>query len=385
MFMLKKVLIKNVNSVKECEIDFTRGNYKFAEENILSDIVNPVVIYGYNGSGKSSVMNAMQQFISLMILPLESLSPFIVNNFLYDDYLTCKDESLIKGSVMLCFEINSKKYEYFLETSRNNYISKEYLKIDGEYYFENTAGKYIYRGNKYVPESKGVSKLVPFLRVLASSEITDSVIQTVHTYIKSFTHINVSYINRGAFVTSSLFNNMNVFDLLVNNSSDVKKLLEKYHNFPIYSVVKDDKLLPNGFIQSQYNLILEDKNFKKKLPYQMISVGMQNQSILLSLILSMPKNSVLFIDEVDIALHPSALKSFLEVIRKKEIQVVLTLHNTYAMQFLRPDQIYFSKWSHGFSSYYRLSKIYPNIREVNNIEKMYLSTLFDGAIEDNEK
>ena len=117
----------------------------------------------------------------------------------------------------------------------------------------------------------------------------------------------------------------------------------------------------------------------------MISVGMQNQSILLSLILSMPKNSVLFIDEVDIALHPSALKSFLEVIRKKEIQVVLTLHNTYAMQFLRPDQIYFSKWSHGFSSYYRLSKIYPNIREVNNIEKMYLSTLFDGAIEDNEK
>lgn len=383
--MLKKIVIKNINSIKVCEIDFQKGNYKFAENNVLEDLVNPIVIYGYNGSGKSAVMNAMQQFISLMIMPVEALTPFVVNNFLYEEYISNKDESLIKGSIGLVFEINSKKYEYFLETSRNNYISKEYLKADGELYFENKNGKYIYKGKDYSFDNKRPSKLVPFLRVLASSEITDPTIQIVHTYIKYFTHVNVSFLTRGGFVTSSLFNNTNTYDLLVSNSENVRKILQKYNTFPVYSIEKDNTLLPNGFIQSQYNLILEDNNFKKKLPYQMISTGMQNQSILLSLLLSMPKDSVLFIDEVDIALHPSTIKSFLDVIREKKMQVVLTLHNTYAMQFLRPDQIYFAKWSQGFSSYYRLSKIYPNIREVNNIEKMYLSTLFDGAIDDNDK
>ena len=382
--MLNKIVIKNINSIKVSEIDFAKGNYKFGEENILENLVNPLVIYGYNGSGKSSLMNAIQQFIYLMISPLESLSPFIVNNFLYDDYLENKDENLIKGSILLCFEIESKKYEYFLETSRNNYISNEYLSVNGKNYFENKKGEYIYQGKKYIPDNKGISPLVSFLRVLASSEIVDPTIQAIHTYIKSFTHINVSFINRGGFVTSSLFNNTNTYDLLVSKSPKVREIFKKYGTYPVYSVVKDDRFLPNGFVQSQYNLILEDKNFKKKLPFSMISTGMQNQSVLLSLILSMPKHSVVFIDEVDIALHPSTLKSFLEIIREREIQVVLTLHNTYAMQFLRPDQIYFSKWSKGFSTYFRLSKIYPNIREVNNIEKMYLSTLFDEAIEDNE-
>ncbi len=382
--MLKKLVIKNINSVKVCEIDFIKGNYKFAEENILSDVINPVCIYGYNGSGKSAVLNAIQQFISLMVSPLESLNPFVVNNFLYEKYLTSKnkDKNAIKGSIQFYFELNSINYEYFLETSREGFVNKEYLNVNDETIFENTKGHYIYHGQKYIPNNLGTSPLVPFLRVLASSEITDSTIQTVNTYIKSFTHVNVSYINRGGFVTSSLFNNINTFDLLTSKSADVKEILKKYNTFPVYSIVKDNQLLPNGFIKPQYNVILEDKNFKKKLPYQLISTGMQNQSLLLSIILSMPKESVLFIDEVDIALHPSTIRSFLDVIREKQIQVILSLHNTYAMQFLRPDQIYFAKWTQGFSSYYRLSKIYPNIREVNNIEKMYLSMLFDGVITD---
>ena len=34
----------------------------------------------------------------------------------------------------------------------------------------------------------------------------------------------------------------------------------------------------------------------------------------------------------------------------------------------------------GESTYKKLSDIYPNIRQVNNIEKMYLSNLFDEEI-----
>lgn len=382
--MLKRIVIKNVNSIEKCEIDFSKGNYKFSEENLFGDVVNPIAIYGHNGSGKSSVLNAMSQFISLMSFPVESLTPFIVNNFLYERYYNGgkKNEDDVKGSVSLFFEIEKDEYEYFLETSRNNYICLEYLNKNGQQYFLRKKDNYTY--NQKESTVSNLSSIVPLLRILASSEISDSTIQVVFSYISNFVHVNVSFINRGAFVTSKIFNNINAYELMVRKSNEVKKVLKDYHDFPSYSVVKSATVAPNGIITPQYNVVLEDENFKGTLPIHMISLGMHNHSVLLSLLLSMPKNSVMFIDEVDIALHPSALQAFLKVIRDRQIQAILTLHNTNALQVLRPDQIYFAKWSKGFSNYYRLSKIYPNIREVNNIEKMYLSSVFDGAIENNE-
>ena len=382
--MLEKIIIKNVNSIDVCELDFAKGNYRYLEENVKGDIVNPVAIYGHNGRAKSAILNAVAQFIGMMSLPVEALSPFAVNDFLIEKYVKgqCKDKSLIQGSVELFFNIDGKAYDYFLQTSRDNYVSSEYLKVDANTYFEINDGKYYFDGSEYSIESKTTSRLVPFLRVLASSEITNPTIQTVFNYIKSFTHVNAAFINRGAFVTSSIFNNTSVFDLLTNHSSEIKDILKQYKDFPVYSIEKDDAVMPNGLVSQQYNVVLEGNGFKGKIPYEMISTGMQNQSMLLSILLSMPKYSVLFIDDVDIALHPNTLNGFLGAIRHSDIQVIMTLHNTNAMQSLRPDQIFFASWSKGLSSCRRLSKIYPNIREINYIEKMYLSSAFDSEIKD---
>ena len=84
--MLNKLIIKNINSISVCEIDFKKEKYKFLEENINGDIVNPISIYGHNGSGKSSVIKAIQQLVSLMNEPATNLRPFIVNNFLFEEY-----------------------------------------------------------------------------------------------------------------------------------------------------------------------------------------------------------------------------------------------------------------------------------------------------------
>ena len=380
--MLEKIAIRNVNSIDYCELDLTKANYRYAEENVDGPVVNPIAIYGHNGSGKSSILSAVAHFISMMSVPPEAVSPFVVNNFLFEKYHSSgrTDASLIRGSVELFFDISGKKYDYFLETSRDNYVSREFLKIDGAAYFENNEGKYSLNGSAYDINSKTTSRIIPFLRILASSEIVDATIQTVFNYVKSFTHVNAALINRGACVTSNIFNNTNAFDLMVSHSEEVKKMLKEYSDFPVYSIVKDNVALPNGLVSQQYNVVLEDGGFKGKLPYQMISLGMQSQSFLLSILLSMPRQSVLFIDEADIALHPSSIKGFFKIKKKKGIQVIMSMHNTNAMQSLRPDQIFFSYWSKGFSTCRRLSKIYPNIREINNIEKMYLSSTFDEEI-----
>ena len=115
-----------------------------------------------------------------------------------------------------------------------------------------------------------------------------------------------------------------------------------------------------------------------------MSSGMYNQSAMLSILTSLPEKSLLIIDEIEDALHPITIMDFINVVQKKGIQLIFTSHNTYILQRLRPDQIIFANWNNGFSNYKKLSDIYPNIREVNNIEKMYLSHMFDDDIESND-
>ena len=94
----------------------------------------------------------------------------------------------------------------------------------------------------------------------------------------------------------------------------------------------------------------------------------------------MDPNSVLFIDGIEKNLHPSSVSMLIKEAQKREIQLIFTSHNTNLMQELRPDQIYFARWQNGISYYFRLSNIYDNIREINNIEKMYLSNTFEEKI-----
>ena len=115
-----------------------------------------------------------------------------------------------------------------------------------------------------------------------------------------------------------------------------------------------------------------------------MSDGMFNNSFFLSTIINLPKNSVFIIDEIENALHPLTIMDFINIAKEKNIQLIFSSHNTYILQKLRPDQVFFANWSEGFSTYKKLSDIYPNIREVNNIEKMYLSSLFDEDIKSNE-
>ena len=62
MVMLEKIIIKNVNSIDFCEIDFKKDKYRFLEDNVRGSIINPVAIYRHNGSGKTSVIHSMEQF-----------------------------------------------------------------------------------------------------------------------------------------------------------------------------------------------------------------------------------------------------------------------------------------------------------------------------------
>ena len=320
------------------------------------------------------------------------LSPFVVNQMLFESEIVkirnnqkYNEENLI-GTIAFEYDLDGSNYEYLLSTSRIKGIVKEYLKKDGNFVFEREMMSYTYQ-NKNFKFKDGDSLIVPLLRKLAPDEIDDERIQKSFSYFNSFAHIKLQDINLGGYVTCSLFNNKDIFDLLVEKSKEIKDLLEEYRDFPIYEIKKNNNIQPNESTKrlQEYRVeLLDNDGFKVVLPFTMISNGMRNNSILLSLVLSMPENSVIFIDELESALHPSALEAFIKIVQRKKIQLVFSSHNTNILQCLRPDQVYFTKWKKGFSSILRLSDIYQNIREVNNIEKMYLSGVFDEAIKNNE-
>ncbi len=377
--MLTRIEINNVNSISNCVIDFTKAKYGFLEENLIGEYVNPIAIYGHNGSGKSSVLNAIGQLITLMISPADNLEPFVVNQFLLDDYINDeknknKKIANIIGSIKLNFILDNQKYEYFISTSRLRRIEHEYLKSN-KIIYERKEDIEIYDGKtKKLDQYRSV--LVPSIRYFASVEIDDINIQNVYKFLTSFSFIDSTRQNVGPFVTSKLFYNISRFDLIVSKSKEVKEILKDYKEFPTYEVIKKENDISKPAV---YYLKFDGVN--GEIPANLMSQGMINQSTMLSILVSLPDNSILFIDEIESTLHPSTVLSFVNIVKKKKIQLLFSSHNTYLLQSLRPDQIYFSKWKDGSSTLLRLSNIYQNIREVNNIEKMYLSSVFDEAID----
>ena len=374
--MLNKLIIKNVCSIDECVIDFKKNKYSFYEDNVIGDCVNPVALYGHNGSGKSAVFKAVKTLIALQTTSVDFLFPFIVNQFELVKYKKLKDENLLIGSILLDFDIGNQNYVYYLSTSRKNIIPLESLQKNGEFIFKYENGSIMYKEKEY-PLDQNISKLVPALRILASREIEDSDILSSYNYISNFTFVDLPLqSSMMPFVSSKLFSNISRFELMSQKSKEVRELLKEYEEFPLYDIKKEvsDSLMGNNM--QQYKVYMDDIP-DVGLPIEMMSEGMKNQSLLLSILTSLPNDSVLFVDELEQALHPSTIISFLNVVKKKNVQLLFSSHNTHILQHLRPDQIYFAKWEKGFSKYYRLSKIHPNIREINNIEKMYLSNTFD--------
>ena len=377
--MLNKITIRNINSIKECTIDFKKNKYTFLEEYILGNNVNPIALYGHNGSGKSAMLKAIDHLIKLMCAPINVLRPFVVNQFEFNKYAKdFNNKDLIKGSIELEFNNESDNYKYFICTSVNQCIEEEYLycnNIEIFKYEHTIIRKLLYRKTPYNIETN-TSKLIPALRLLASKEINDNNIQYAYDFISNFTFINLPYQNSNfGFVTSLQYQNVNALDLMCEQSETVKSILKNFDEFPLYNIKKTENSSNiNG--TPEYLLYLDETN-DSPLPLTYISEGMRSTSLLLSILTTIKPNTCLFIDELDMSLHPTAIKAFIKEAIKRKIQLVFSIHNTNILQELRPDQVYLVKWFKGYSKYKKIGDIYPNIRQINNIEKMYLANTFD--------
>lgn len=371
--MITKIEVKNVNAIDNCEISFNKSKYQYREDMVFNEhYVNPIAFYGANGSGKSSILKAVLQLTLLLTKEPDKIDPLIPNLVNYGTVIPPKKpgekNKKLFSYVKLFFNLDGNDYEYKLVTKLvPSEIVSEVLIKNAETVFDRQVTSYKYRNNEYEVESP----LFPTLRAL-NNENNDETITQCFNFLSNIAFLDAS---------TKTFNfkaalQKNYLDIIVEKSSEIKNILNKYKEFPLYDVISNTSELG----RKDYLASIKLDKCDLIIPYSYISSGMANQNVILAALLSLPKNGVLIIDEIEDALHPLTILDFLKVVKEKNIQLIFSSHNTFILQKLRPDQIYFANWKNGFSYYKRLSDIYPNIREINNIEKMYLSNCFEEDI-----
>lgn len=361
--MITSIEIKNFKSIQESKFDFLRAKYQYLNEYVMNNTVsNPIALYGHNGSGKSSFVEALFFMVHLLTDDKDKLGPFIWN-------LSDEENKAKNSGIRINFKIDGNQFSYSLFTTYRG-ISEEQLVLNEKVIFTRDFSSLEYGGKK-----TGLKAVYyPALRDLSNnSPLKEDIINKAYEYLSNIVYLNC---NNYEYSAKSL-KNQKIMDVIEEKSSDVKSILKGYNTFPLYSVVSE-----NHGSQKDYFLSIDtERKHSFRIPYPLASTGMKNQSVVLSIILTMPKHGVLVIDEIESALHPTTIMNFLDLVIEKGIQLIFTSHNTFILSKLRPDNVFFSNWQNGYSKYCRLSEIYPNIREVNNIEKMYLSSTFDDDIE----
>lgn len=363
--MITKIHIKNINAIKDSTISFKKSRYHYLYENIYNEkLVNPIAFYGTNGSGKTSFIEAIAQLVRILFEEPGSYSLFIPN------LLLSKLSSL--SLIKIWFTIDNDNYIYEIQTKIKDGIVKEELSINNHTKFHKIDSlTYECNNNTYSLSSKNFSAL----RKIAN-ELSDELITKAYNYLSNIVYIDAF---KHEFL-SKLISQKSINNLMVEQSNKVEEILKNYNHFPLYSF--ESSTSEEG--KKNYFFKMNVNGKSKALSSYFMSTGMLNQSAMLSILTALPKNSVMLIDEIEDALHPLTIMDFIKVAKERNVQLIFTSHNTYILQKLRPDQILFANWKNGYSTYKKLSDIYPNIREVNNIEKMYLSHLFDEKIETDE-
>lgn len=366
--MITSIKISNSSGIKdEVVLDLKKGKYDYRNHFIYKDkVVNPAILYGRNGSGKTSVLKSINNIIQVFSGDITSGEYYAMSNMFSDDEIT---------NVELYFELNECEYKYQVWIKNRDEIEYEFLSKDDELLIERSN-----RGIKYVahelsngktrneiqqftnPES--VSYRMSFVRYMGQNDMNDFITE-VYNYFKSF-----------RFVAT----NKAISEIESSNALSEGKLLEKYNdnydsiirNYPHLMNLRFrvDKLASGERITALY--IKDDVEYELDFETQ-ISSGTKDLYRMLSTLLSLKPGSLIVIDELEKTLHPELLDNLItDIVTELDIQIICSSHNTHLLQSLRPDQVYFTKKENEMAVLSRLSVDGPGIREIHNIEKLYL-------------
>lgn len=377
--MLSKIVLKNFKSFKnKTEIDFSRTNYKFLEDTNVADngVLKGIMFVGANASGKSNIIIAIKFLLDLLFREKD------VNSRIFKCLFSNEEEFLID----YYFNIKGQEIRYLVKNNPIKNILIEELYID-EKRLLNRMGL---NARSYVVDEKGTSygendldKETLFLRTLYFNTrfAGNEILRDWFKYLQNSIYINPYKRNVISYGKEDL-----VLDEYLNLQG-TESINNFFANFNFNQTIEYSNGSSNGKIKLQTGDYKKTVFFRRKdidtvIPYEEESLGNQTLlNILPSFLNIINKDGILLVDEFSSGFHNELeellIKYFMKSSRYSQIIFVSHSTNLLKTSILRPDQIYSVNFDGPEGSWLKkFSDEQPRLAQ--NIEKMYLSGVFEG-------
>lgn len=384
--MLVQFMVKNVLSFREeTVLDMTAINaYKEHESNLINmdlkeRFLRVAAIYGANASGKSNLYTAMLYFQKIILQSLNNVAEDSVN-------------AIEKYYQPFLFEEQKSNSEFQIIEIVGGY---EY-KYGFEYNEECVVTEWLYRKNL-----KNNRTVTVFERAYDKVEFGASVRKHCDLYQDQIpTETLVLSFLKKLKLKTTIFSDvydaiMDIFVVPIDFCEDFR-LLEallpsvidrKKEDLVRFLSAIDTGIKDIGYNDSEKDIYFytihkgkDGKNYPLNLLFEsegtiksiMLFIYVQN---------ALQNNKALFVDELNIKLHPLLLKFIIDLFynEKSKAQLIYTTHDTTLMdkRFFRRDQIWFvQKDEYGYSELSALSDF--KVRSDASFEKDYLAGVYGG-------
>ncbi len=369
--LLAKFAVTNFRGfVKRIELKLDEtSDYEFNEHLVTEGCVKRALIYGENGSGKSSLLLAMSD-----------ISVLLTDNFVGDIYgLNFSPNYDGSAGQPIVFEyefIDGKKRIYYEYARRNDgKLCEEELRVDNTIVFK-AKGKEILELNIPALEKTNVLARyegnISFLRMIYNIGLDtgEAAIERVMEFAKNFLFFR-------SVMDRTFIGFQRSPGLIVTPLKDPAKL----HAFESF-------LKENGFdYRLEYysspdgkeDLLVRHKHGKNSF-FSEASSGTQHLLLVYSwYLIAKDRCSLFCIDEFDAYYHDDLALSVMNLLSKLKCQVILTTHHTSFMsnEHSRPDCLFVVN-ANEIHSLVELSGK-RELRQGHNIEKLYRSGGFAGS------
>lgn len=368
--MLKRFEVQNFKGFKDPIVfDFKAKEYAFNPNIVRNGLVKNALIYGKNGTGKSSIGFALFDIVSHLtekvFFPAE-----ITHN-----YVNLDSEQVV-ATFRYTFDFDGTQVDYHYSKTSVGDLCQETLIIDGKTVIDydfTSADREKHRvdadtfpiRNIDLPDNH-LSVLKYLYRNLPSDAVP--VLTKLFKFCENMLWYR-SLSNGNSFVGFKTYSEK--LAKVIHDTKSLDRFTEFLRENDLYYDLEFE------FYEGQPVLVAKFKN-GRKAPFETIaSTGTNALFLFFAWSLRLEEVSFLFIDEFDAFLHFEAARAIVKRLNAIACQTVLTSHNTYLMcnELTRPDCCFLLADKQLRPLCNCTEK---EIREAHNLEKMYVHGVFNA-------
>lgn len=373
--MLVKLSMKNFKSfVEKTIVDLNATGYEILSNinKTPDEILKGAVFVGGNATGKTTVIRALRFLLELLVWQSD-VQLFEYKSF----YSNLQDRMELEYE----FRINNSYIKYFLETDNDRILKESLLQDEKQVLVRmNNSAEYTDNNNNKIEIEKLEKNQSAIRKIYFDTRFVDNEeLKEWFEFLKESVYIDQA--KKVVMCANQEKQSRNYFE------KDGKYEFNKFLNEINYDQTIDyvdgykNKNMQFNF-QNRKEVVVIRKDMNVGLPMAMESEGNQTLvEVLPQILQAVKKNCMVIIDEFSSAFHnlleEKLIKYFMENSNRSQIFIVSHSTNLLSNTLLRPDQIYTVDYIvNKGSKLNRVSDSGP--REAQNLEKMYLSGVFNG-------